>query len=69
MVAYMSREIVPKASYLIVRNGRFHFDMRVPVDVAAAFGSKIIRFSLRTKERAKALRLMGKHLDHYMDRF
>lgn len=65
----MSREIVPRASYLIVRNGRFYFDMRVPVDVAAAFGSKTIRFSLRTKERSKALRLMGKHLDHYMDRF
>lgn len=65
----MSSEIVPKASYLIVRNGRFYFDMRVPVDVAAAFGSKAVRFSLRTKERAKALRLMGKHLDHYMDRF
>lgn len=65
----MSNEIVPRASYLIVRNGRFYFDMRVPVDVAAAFGSKTIRFSLRTKERAKALRLMGKHLDHYMDRF
>ncbi len=65
----MSSEIVPRASYLIVRNGRFYFDMRVPVDVAAAFGSKTIRFSLRTKERAKALRLMGKHLDHYMDRF
>lgn len=65
----MSSEIVPKASYLIVRNGTFYFDMRVPVDVAAAFGFKTIRFSLRTKERAKALRLMGKHLDHYMDRF
>ena len=65
----MSREIVPRASYLIARNGRFYFDMRVPVDVAAAFGSKTIRFSLRTKERSKALRLMGKHLDHYMERF
>ena len=43
--------------------------MRVPVDVTAAFGSKTIRFSLRTKERSKALRLMGKHLDRYMDRF
>lgn len=65
----MSREIVPRASYLIARNGRFYFDMRVPVDVAAAFGSKTIRFSLRTNERSKALRLMGKHLDHYMERF
>ncbi|GAU83126.1 hypothetical protein BIWAKO_03050 [Bosea sp. BIWAKO-01] len=37
-----------KASYLIVRNGRFYFDMRVPVDVAAAFGSKTIRFRLHS---------------------
>ncbi|WP_142113792.1 DUF6538 domain-containing protein [Bosea sp. AK1] len=69
ILACMSREIVPRASYQIARNGRFYFDMRVPMDVAAAFGSKIIRFSLRTNERSKALRLMGKHLDHYMERF
>jgi hypothetical protein len=25
--------------------------------------------SLRTNERSKALGLMGKHLDHYMERF
>lgn len=58
----MSSEIVPKASYLIVRNGRFYFDMRVPVDVVAAyeakFKSKNIRVSLRTTDRRKALRLM-----------
>lgn len=62
----MSSETLPRASYLIARNGRCYFDMCVPVDVAAAFGSKTIRFSLRTNESSKALRLMGKHPDRYI---
>jgi hypothetical protein len=65
----MSTEIVPRASWLITRDGRFYFDMRVPVDVAAAFGAKAIRFNLRTKERATAILLMGKHLNRGLDRF
>lgn len=64
----MSSEAVPKTPYLIVRNGRFYFDMRVPEDVVGAFKHRfqrktgIIRESLKAKDRKRALREMGKKL-------
>jgi len=39
----MSSETVPKAPYLIVRNGQFYFDMRVPVDVVGAYKARFKR--------------------------
>ncbi|WID98161.1 site-specific integrase [Bosea vestrisii] len=71
----MSSEIVPKTPYLIVRNGRFYFDMRVPEDVVGAFKHKFkrktgtIRESLKTKDRKRALREMGEKLSFYLAQF
>jgi len=71
----MSSETVPKAPYLIVRNGQFYFDMRVPVDVVGAYKVRFkrktgaVRVSLRTKDRKQAQRLAAKHLDHYEELF
>ncbi|KRE07038.1 hypothetical protein ASE61_23910 [Bosea sp. Root670] len=71
----MSSEIVPKTPYLIVRNGRFYFDMRVPEDVVGAFKHKFkrktgaIRESLKTKDRKRALREMGEKLSFYSAQF
>lgn len=71
----MSSEIVPKTPYLIARNGRFYFDMRVPVDVVGAYKAKFnrkagaIRVSLRTTDRKQAQRLAAKHLHHYEELF
>ncbi len=64
----MSSETVPKAPYLIVRNGQFYLDMRVPVDVAGAYKARFkrktgtVRVSLRTKDRKLAQHLAAKHL-------
>ncbi|SEL70302.1 hypothetical protein SAMN04515666_1055 [Bosea lupini] len=77
----MSSETVPKTPYLIVRNGRFYFDMRVPEDVLDAYNAKFkrndganretgtIRVSLKTKDRKQALRLLGEKLSFYLARF
>jgi integrase len=77
----MSGEIVPKTPYLIERNGRFYFDMRVPEDVVDAYKAKYkrkngadrksgtIRESLKTKDRKQAQRLAAKHLGRYEDLF
>lgn len=71
----MSSETVPKAPYLIVRNGQFYFDMRVPVDVVGAYKARFkrktgaVRVSLRTRDRKQAQRLAAKHLDHYEELF
>ncbi|MGR3717284.1 MAG: DUF6538 domain-containing protein, partial [Thermohalobaculum sp.] len=43
--------------YLIPRNGVFQFRMRVPLDVADAFGKTHVQHSLRTKDFAEAGRL------------
>ncbi len=77
----MSSETVPRTPYLIVRNGRFYFDMRVPEDVVDAYKAKFkrkngadretgtIRESLKTKDRKQALREMGKKLSFYLAQF
>lgn len=75
ILAYMSSETVPKAPYVIVRNGTCYFDMRVPVDVVGAYKRRFnvksgaVRFSLRTKDRKQAQRLAAKHLGQYEDMF
>ncbi|MGO4170883.1 hypothetical protein [Bosea sp. TAF32] len=51
---------MPKTPYLIVRNGRFYFDMRVPEDVVGAFKHRFKRktgiIRDKTKDRKRALR-------------
>lgn len=72
----MYGELVPKTTYLIVRNGRFYFDMRVPPNVVGAYKRKYglktgaaIRVSLKTKDRKQALRGLGEKLSFYLARF
>lgn len=71
----MSSEIVPTSSYLIVRNGVFYFDMRVPVDVLGAYQRKFrvkseaIRKSLKTRDRRQARRLAAMRLGYYEEVF
>ncbi|MCO5090873.1 DUF6538 domain-containing protein [Bosea sp. (in: a-proteobacteria)] len=55
----MSGEIVPADAYLHQRGkgGVFYLNMRVPADVAAAFGAAKVLVSLKTKSRVEARKL------------
>ena len=65
----MSRKPVTTRQHLIRRNGVYQFRMRVPPDVADAFGKTHVQHSLRTKNLAEAGRLRDLWYLKYLTEF
>ncbi len=69
MLFTVGSAIQMKVQHLILRNGIYQFYLRVPTDLIGAYGKNFIRFSLKTSNPTKALKLAENASRRYKSEF